>query len=255
MPKEYRPAEDAGVFSLYTAIADRKARNAQGRKEGGAVEGGEIFAGAVHELQNQLQSIGMGLDLLQLTHADPLEYRTISLGIERASRLLREVQEYFFPSEPNFSTSSLAAVVEETVRGVAQEWEQPGRSVRVVCPEVLPALRLDWQQLGKALERVLRGAYGLLPVEGGEILVEAGLREERAHAYVEIKVRICGAAELGGEEAEVFTPFWRVNGYQAGLSLVLARRIMNRCQGQLTFDRTSPHQGCFTMLLRIHQGR
>jgi len=47
----------------------------------------------------------------------------------------------------------------------------------VVCRDPLPALRLDWQQVGKALERLLTCAYALLPAEGGEVRVEAGLRE------------------------------------------------------------------------------
>jgi nitrogen-specific signal transduction histidine kinase len=232
-----------------------KIPHTESRHESGEEGRVKILGEALHELQNNLQSIGMGLDLLQLTHADTPECRTISLGIERASRLLREVQEYFFPPEPCFSTGSLTVVIAEVVRKVTQEEEAAGRSVRVVCPESLPMVRLEWQHLGKALERIVRCACALLPVEGGDVVVGAEVREEQPPGEVEVRVQICGAGTLEVEQEKIFTPFWRVNGYQTGLSLVLARQLAHRQHGQLTFEKTSHNQAYFTMRLRIHQGR
>jgi len=60
-----------------------------------------------------------------------------------------------------------------------------------------------------------------------------------------------GAIPLAVEGAGVSTPFLRVRGYQLGLSMVLVRRMVDRFQGQLTFQKLSPNQGCFTLLLRV----
>jgi hypothetical protein len=105
--------------------------------------------------------------------------------------------------------------------------------------------------VGKALERLLTCVYALLPAEGGEVVVEAGLREVEVQRYMELQVSGRAGSPLVVEEAEVFRPFWRVNDYQLGLSLVLVRRLVDRQQGQLSFGKLSPTQVGFVMLLRV----
>ena len=233
-------------------VSGRKARRAEERKESSVTDEREILEGVVHALQNHLQGISTGLDLLRLTQADPLEGQAIGQGVERASRLLRELREYFVPPEPWLSTQSLAAVVAEVTRQTHDHWHRPGGQLQVRCRDPLPALRLDWLQVGKALDRLLSCAYALLPAEGGEVGVEAGLRAVEAQQYVEIEVRSRGVSPLAVEEAEVFTPFWRVNDYQVGLSVVLVRRMVDRLGGQIIFRKLSPNHVCFTLLLRVH---
>jgi len=155
------------------------------------------------------------------------------------------------PPEPRYTLQNLAAVVTDVTRQTHKHWQRQGVQPQVVCRDPLPALRLDWQQVGKALERLLTCAYALLPAEGGEVGVEAGLREVEAQRYVGLQVSSRGAIPLAVEGAEVFTPFLRVRGYQMGLSMVLVRQMVDRFQGQLTFQKLSPSQVCFTLLLRV----
>ena len=49
-----------------------------------------MIDGLTHELQNSLQCIGMGVDLLSMITSDPVEGQIVAQAIERASRLLRE---------------------------------------------------------------------------------------------------------------------------------------------------------------------
>ena len=251
VPYRNPQGEAQGILSVYLESAGRKVRQAEECKESSVTDEREILEGVVHALQNHLQGISMGLDLLRLTQADPLEGQTVGQGIERASRLLRELREYFFPPEPWYSIQSLAAVVTNVTQQIQQHWQRQGVQPQVVCRDPLPALRLDWQQVGKALERLLTCAYALLPAEGGEVRVEAGLREVEAQRYVELQVSSRGAIPLAVEGAEVFTPFLRVRGYQLGLSIVLVRQMVDRFQGQLTCRKLSPNQVCFTLLLRV----
>jgi nitrogen-specific signal transduction histidine kinase len=241
---------DKGTLSVYTKVLDRKAPRSEGRTAGRITDEKEILDGIAHELQNQLQSIGMGVDLLQLTHADPFECQTIQQGIDRASRLVREMREYFCPPESQVGFQSLAAVVTDIARKVQKQWSRQGVQLRVVCHDPLPPVRLDGQQMSKALERLLTCAYALRPTAGEEVVVEAGLRERGPQQYIEIEVRSRGLASLEQKESEIFTPFWRVNGYPVGLSLVLVRRFVGQHQGQITFQVSSANQGCFTLCLR-----
>jgi hypothetical protein len=68
---------------------------------------------------------------------------------------------------------------------------------------------------------------------------------------VEITVEIYGAGELEIDETRIFTPFWRVHNYQAGLGLILARQAMLSREGQLIFTKTSPCRAHFTLRLEV----
>jgi signal transduction histidine kinase len=213
--------------------------------------GREVLDQAFLALQDQLQTISKGLDLLQAAPAfDSEEYERMTQATKRAERVLQELREYASPPELCLSTENLAKIVEDLVQEATREWERPGRQTRVLCHAPLAALRLDWQQVGKVLERIIACAYALLPPEGGEVVVEAGLRKVGVQQYVDLKVRSCGAAPLAVEEGAVFQPFWQVNGYQFGLSLALVQRLVNRQHGQIFFQKTGPRQSYVTLLFR-----
>jgi predicted nuclease with RNAse H fold len=93
MYKGWNPAEEVAQVEIYPAVTKRKKlrliRRQSSRSTNEKATKEIILDGVLHELQNCLQSIGMGIDLLQLTQPDGLECRTINLGLERASRLLR----------------------------------------------------------------------------------------------------------------------------------------------------------------------
>jgi K+-sensing histidine kinase KdpD len=114
----------------------------------------------------------------------------------------------------------------------------------------LAALQLDWQQIGKVLERIVACAYAVLPAEGREVVVEAGVQRVGVQQYLDLKVRSCGTAPLAVEEGDVFRSFWQVNGYQFGLSLSLVQRMVSRQRGQIFFQKPSARQSCFTLLFR-----
>jgi K+-sensing histidine kinase KdpD len=191
------------------------------------------------------------VDILWLTQtAEMEEHEKIMQALKRAEQVLHELREYCFPPELRPSTENLANMVEESVREATREWERPGRQTRVVCYAPLTTLRLDWQQVGKVLERIVACAYAVLPAEGGEVVVEAGVRRVGAQQYLDLKVRSCGTAPLEVEEGNVFQPLWQVNGYQFGLSLALVQRMVSRQRGQIFFQKPSARQSCFTVLFR-----
>src|SRR5258705_10361130 len=86
----------------------------------------EIVDTIFHVLQNHLQTIGLGLDLLfaeSSTFIDLHEYQGLPQSVERISRLLRELREYSTPQPLSLSTENLANVVERVTQKVAQVWE------------------------------------------------------------------------------------------------------------------------------------
>lgn len=245
------PGAVEGVISVYTDISDFKGRRSTNHHRGGRAEAVGIIDGLLHEVQNSLHSISMGTELLGLGEAQPGQEQVVFRGIERASRLLGELQEYFSPPRTHLSTGDLAVVVAEVARGIEKEWQPQGVRLGVVCPPSLARLRLDWWQLRKALERVLGFCCALVPGDG-EVEVEAGLQEIEGQRYVELKVTSSCAISLVVEEKEVFQPFLRVNSYQVGLSLMLVRQMLRRHHGEIVFHKEGPQRGLFTILLKVH---
>jgi signal transduction histidine kinase len=233
------------VLSVYTDITDLR----RDPDEGETVGVRALIEGLVHEVQNALQGISLGVELLAPTSADPMGGRTVVRGIERASRLLREVREYFSPSEPHISTESPMVVVQQVAQQVAQEWPQQEVHMHIRSQDSLPPLRLGWHQFRRALEQVLTFSYALL-AHGGELIVEVGLQERGGQQHVSLTVTIPSPTPLPVGEHEVFQPFLQVNRYSMGLGLVLARQILSRRGGALSFHKPNAQQGVVTLLLK-----
>jgi hypothetical protein len=123
--------------------------------------------------------------------------------------------------------------------------------IQLQHPETPLSFQYDWFTLGRVLERIFRCACGILSPEGGKVIARSGARDGQVRTLVEIKVEIYGARELDIDESKIFTPFWRVNNYQAGLGLVLAQQALHSRHGQLTFEKISPCSAHFTLLLEV----
>jgi K+-sensing histidine kinase KdpD len=175
----------------------------------------------------------------------------MSQAIERIGKVLRELREFYFPAEHLRSTKNLAGVVEEAVQKGAQGWKDSERRTRTICHAPLATFSLDWVQISRVLERIVSCAHVLLPSEGGEVVVEAGIRAVGPQQYVDLRVRSIGVVPLQVEEQMLFQPFVRVNGHALGLSLLLTQGAVYRLHGQVFFHRISPRQSCFTLLFRV----
>lgn len=250
MNKKWQPAVKIPIVEFPLSVAKRKKLHVIKRQVEEKSTKEVVLDGVLHELQNCLQSIGMGVDLLQLSQPETLECRTITFGVERASRLIREMQEYFFPPELSLSTRSLTDVLFEAARDVVKADDERVH-FRVHCPESSVSFSYDWFALSRVLERIFRCACGLLLSEGGEIIVNFEARDEQARTCVQVTIAIDGAGELGIDESRIFTPFWRVNDYQVGLGLMLAQQVLQSRHGQLSFEKISPCRAHFTLLLEV----
>lgn len=239
-----------GIASTYTDISDLKVRRHRGQEGERGEDVVGIIDGLVHEIQNNLQMISMGLDLLRLSRTAPQDCGAVVRGIERTSKSLKELREYFLPPESEFSTENPAIILEEVVGQMERELHRQGVRLRMVRPGPLPLVQLDLKQFRSALERVMEFSCALLP-KGGELKIEAGLQEIGSERYVELKVASSSATFLEVEEKDVFRPFLRLNNHQVGLGITLAHQILRRHQGNILFQKKNPQRGLFTILLKV----
>jgi hypothetical protein len=206
---------------------------------------------SLHALLNCLQTIGLGVELLHLTQPfDVQDHDRIQHSIEQAGRFALELREYCFPPTVTLWTKNLATSLEEALQESVREWERPGRTARIICYAPLSEFTLDWQHVTKAVQRTVFCAYAMLPLEGGELIVESGVRTIGAQQFIDIRVQSRSETPLVIEEKALFCPFACISGQQLGLSLVLVQQTMARLQGQFSFHKTNARHGCFTLLFR-----
>lgn len=242
--------EIESLISNYTDISDLKAGHSNGEWTQNAGNIVAVISALVHEIQNNLQAIGMGLDLLRMEGRAKGEYRPVADSVERMNKAILELREYLLPPEARFSAENPAIILDDVVRHMEKELRHQGVRLRMVRHSPLPLVRLDLKQFRSALERVLEFSRALLP-QGGELEVEAGLQEIDGQRYVELQIASSSAICLDVEEKDVFRPFLRVNNRQVGLSLTLAQQILRRHHGTIHFQKENPLRGLFTILLEV----
>ena len=237
------------VLSVYTNISDLKKRRTREKDKWSRKTTAAMIDGLTHEVQNSLQGIGLGLDLLSMATSDPVEGQIVTQAIERASRLLRETREYFCPPEIQPSSEDLFVVLGETVQRVEQEWVQKGVSIEIRPPACPLPLSLDWRQFRKALERSL--AFSCAPLsEGGEIHIEITKRLVSSHQEITLSFDCSAETPLKLDEEWPLQPFTNINRYQIGLSLVLVDELLQQYNGRLSFHRKGPKQSLLKMRFR-----
>ena len=262
----YHNAQDEieGILSVFTDISDLQsafqAPASKGRvlsrqriteeEQAGITSTAALIDGFSHEVQNSLQGIGLGLDLLRMTQADPLECRTVAQAIERASRFLREIREFYQPPEPYVTTEDPRVILAEVAQQVDTAWPNQDVQWHLVCQESLPSLAFEWHYFGLNWERVLTFLYALLP-QGGDIGVQVKLRKIDAQRYIELRVHISSVTPFSIDDTQIWKPFIKVNGYPAGLSMVLVRQMLCRQNGKISFRKKNTNQGILTVLLKV----
>jgi nitrogen-specific signal transduction histidine kinase len=261
----YHNAQDEveGILSVFTDISDLRADTGKGRapsrqrmvrkeqeEQAGITSTAALIDGLSHEVQNSLQGIGLGLDLLRMTQADPLECQTVAQAIARASRFLQEIREFYQPPEPYITTEDPRVILAEVAQQVDTAWPNQDVQWHLVCQESLPSLAFEWRYFGLNWQRVLTFLYALLP-QGGEIGIQVKLRKIDAQRYIELRVQISSATPFSIDDTQIWKPFVRVNGYPAGLSMLLVRQMLSRHNGKISFRKKNASQGILTVLLKV----
>ncbi len=240
-----------GVISTYTDISDLKAsRSRRKEKEENSVGIARIMSGAIHEIQNNLQVINLGLGLIEVDKSESPYTANLFKCIGHIQKMLEETYEYLVPPESRTSAVNPENVLEEVIRSKENELQDQGVPIRLVCRSPLPAVRIDLTQFRSALGRIMEFSRALL-THGGKLEIEAGLTLIDGEQYVELKIASISPTPIEVEDKEVFQPFLRVYRHQAGLSVTLARDIIIRHQGKINFRMENPQEGLFIILLKV----
>ncbi|SDR86043.1 sensor histidine kinase [Actinopolymorpha singaporensis] len=254
------PASDRRVleaFAEYLAVVLERRRLAeQAGRAGKLAEGNRIrtalLAAVSHDLRTPLAAVKAAVSSLRQTDVELSEEDQAELlaGIEEsADRLDRLVANLLDMSRiqaeavrPMLRDVSLDEVVPAALIGV------PPRSVKVVLPEDLPAVRVDTGLVERAVANVVENAVRHNPPGEPVLLTASALRDQ-----VEIRVADRGPGVPDESKDHIFEPFQRLGdapaGTGVGLGLAVARGFAEANGGTLYAEDTPA--GGLTMVLTL----
>lgn len=232
-------------------LTERRALEAQLRRNDRLASVGQLAAGIAHEVRNPLGILRATAQLLARRMGDSpgaQEYtRVLITEVDRIDRLIGELLAYARPNPPQISRHDLAALLEDAAREVRPYALQ--HEVRVEVAAAPVPVWADEQQLQQALLNLLLNAVQASQA-GGQVRICG----ERAGAATRIVVADSGRGMAPDVIERACDPFFTTRPDGTGLGLALVAAVIAEHQGGLDFE-SGPGQGTRVIITLPEEGR
>jgi len=217
---------------------------------------GTIAAGMAHEIRNPLSSVKMNIQMIEdkLVDCDDQQsgYLVNKVGrIHRETARLEEAVNNFLafarpkPLERRWAglTEAVDHVVEFLEPACAQD------NIRIVrdYSHDLPQAYVDPEQIGQAVENLVRNAYQAIGSDG-VVEVYTGRRGN----HLEIRVSDDGPGIPADSREKVFEIFYTTKDGGTGLGLTIVKQIADAHGGSVSFETIDGKGTTFTIRLPIN---
>jgi len=218
-----------------------------------------LAAGVAHEIGNPLNALNIHLQLLDRDIGSlPNEARErlkelVGVARNEVSRLDQIITQFLRalrPAKPKFILTQVEAVLREALVLLRQEIENRNIEVKVDCPESLPQVRIDPNQIKQVFFNIVRNAFQAMP-DGGVL----GIALSASSDYMAISFRDTGVGIAPEDFGQIFKPYHTTKADGSGLGLMIVQRIIQDHGGQIELV-SNPDKGTrFTILLPLAEKR
>lgn len=191
---------------------------------------GQLSAGLAHEIGTPLQILnGRARALVTRVH-DPVEMRRYGQILvaqsERIARIVEQLLRFARQRRVQLSAIHLPATVSEVLDLIQYEARRRGVTLTVHCPDDLPAITADGDQLQQLVLNLVTNSLHATAA-GGEIRIELAsdtlvTASGRSLAAVRLRVRDTGVGIAPDHRAQLFEPFFTTRRGEGGTGLGLA---------------------------------
>jgi signal transduction histidine kinase len=213
---------------------------------------GKVVAGVAHEIRNPLNSIRLGLELLQRRlergTARVDEVRGAMEEVDRLDRILARLLAFGRPALEDRALQPIAPLVDRAVAMVHKQSEQKRVSILVEGEGTPPPeADVDGLQVEQVLINLLLNAIEASP-DGGT--VRLGLAREDESVRIAVSDHGSGIPKEAREH--VFDPYFTTRDSGNGLGLAVSREVVAHHGGSLSFD-TDATGTTFTLSLPVRR--
>jgi PAS domain S-box-containing protein len=246
-----------GVLTSVVDISQRQQMQAKVNQAERLAAIGELAAGVAHEINNPVNTIINCAQLVQDGDASADHCRTIIEEGGRIAAIVKDLLEFARDDRDSPQATSIAEVVQRTLRLLGENLIRHGIAVRTDVPEGLPLVNARPQKLQQVLLNLLINAKEALKErpprhDGPRIELSAGHGPDPARP-VQIRVRDNGPGVAPQIRDRLFDPFVttkRATG-GTGLGLSISRSIIEGYGGAIEFDSVPGESTEFRIALRV----
>jgi hypothetical protein len=234
------------ILSVYTEISDLKATKAAETKENHLADAVKLLT---HDFQNCVHKINMELDLAGMGLRGKFHHTDLVDAVDSMSRSLADLRSQLVRTAERRTSQDPLTILDTIMRKMRKDLNRQRVNLRLVRRGPLPMVQGDKDELHSAFERLFEFCGAMLK-DGGNLEVEAGPKEMGGQVYAEVKLTTRSSAliEPGGEK--VLQSYLGAECNRNELSIDLAREILSRYRGQVSFRKKSSNQGQVTILIK-----
>lgn len=208
----------------------------------------KMAAGVAHEIRNPLNSIGIGIQRLQLEYGsrEPDVVEITKLLVEEVGRVNRIIEEFLRFARPprlSLSTFDLRELVGEMISVYREDAAQHGVRLALTGPDGDFEIEADRDQLKQALLNVI-----LNGVQAGGSEVQVEVAGPKGGPY-RLRVIDNGPGIHPETRDQIFDIYFTTKEEGSGLGLSIVRRIIEEGHGGKISVESAPGRTCFEMEL------
>jgi PAS domain S-box-containing protein len=198
---------------------------------------GRMSAKVAHEIRNPLSSISLNTELLEeevasYERVDGREamslLKSIATELDRLTEITEDYLRFAKLPAPRFKAVTVNSLVKDLLGMLENEIAERRVKVHRKLAQRLPRIKVDQEQLRRALLNMLKNSLEAMP-NGGDITVSTGLDSGR----VSISIADTGTGIREEDLDHIFNPFFTTKEIGTGLGLPLAQQIVAEHGGEI----------------------
>ncbi|MCG2661606.1 MAG: ATP-binding protein [Kiritimatiellae bacterium] len=218
-----------------------------------------LAAGVAHEIGNPLNSLHIHLQLLEreLQHLPKATGEACQdlVGVarkevERLNLIITQFLRAIRPTLPRLEVCRIEEVLQETLTFMRPEIENRDIMVEVKCPDPVPKVSVDRNQIKQVFFNVIKNALQAM-TQGGLLTITLFSNDR----YLGLSFKDTGKGISSNDLSRLFEPFRSDELQGTGLGLIIVQRIMQEHGGKIEVHSQPGAGMTFTLFLSLDERR
>ena len=213
---------------------------------------GELAGHLAHEINNPLQAIRSGLDLVIVEMEEQTcaheDLQIIRSELERIEAIFRQMMDFYRPTTFDFLPLDLNAICESMQVLMRKRLASENVRLELRLTSNLQCSCGDSNQIKQVLLNLLLNAADAMPPKGGQIIVRTGF-DEKSNL---LQVIDNGNGIAPEHRQRLFEPLYTTKTHGMGMGLAISQDIVHRHEGTIYLE-DHPENTVLTVRLPIQE--